>query len=353
MAVAVVFPTIQFGMFFPVVFVVAWLLRPPRPGGRSSWSSPATPSTAGGARHYAIAAPRPHGRQPGVRSPLEARGGGAGAPCPPGGSDRQHRRSSIWFKYDGFFAAGLNSFDSGASCRRRWSRSSCPSAISFFTFQAISYVVDTYRGNLGRSRLLDFAAYLSFFPHLVAGPIVRVGEFVPQMERPADPRDIDGRPGLPADHRRPVQEGGRGRAPRERGSSSRSSPHPTTTAPSRSSSASTATPSRSTPTSAATPTSPSASRCCSASASRRTSTRRTSPLTLQDFWRRWHMTLSRWLRDYLYIPLGGNRGSGGPDLPQPHAHHAPRRPVARRGWTFVVWGAHPRRRARRSSASGC
>ena len=29
--------------------------------------------------------------------------------------------------------------------------------------------------------------------------------------------------------------------------------------------------------------------------------------SLQDFWRRWHMTLSRWLRDYLYIPLGGNR----------------------------------------------
>ncbi len=30
-------------------------------------------------------------------------------------------------------------------------------------------------------------------------------------------------------------------------------------------------------------------------------------VSLQDFWRRWHMTLSRWLRDYLYIPLGGNR----------------------------------------------
>jgi alginate O-acetyltransferase complex protein AlgI len=62
-------------------------------------------------------------------------------------------------------------------------------------------------------------------------------------------------------------------------------------------------------------------------------------LSLQDFWRRWHMTLSRWLRDYLYIPLGGNRGSkafiyrnlflvmviGG------LWHGA--------NWTFVVWGA--------------
>jgi len=62
-------------------------------------------------------------------------------------------------------------------------------------------------------------------------------------------------------------------------------------------------------------------------------------LSLQDFWRRWHMTLSRWLRDYLYIPLGGNRGSklftyrnlflvmllGG------LWHGA--------NWTFVVWGS--------------
>ena len=73
-------------------------------------------------------------------------------------------------------------------------------------------------------------------------------------------------------------------------------------------SASTPTRCRSTPTSPATPTSRSASRCCSASGSRRTSTARTPPTSLQDFWRRWHMTLSRWLRDYLYIPLGGNRG---------------------------------------------
>ena len=69
-----------------------------------------------------------------------------------------------------------------------------------------------------------------------------------------------------------------------------------------------ATPSRSTRLLAATPTSRSASRCCSASSSRRTSTRPYAAASLQDFWRRWHMTLSRWLRDYLYIPLGGNRG---------------------------------------------
>ena len=49
-----------------------------------------------------------------------------------------------------------------------------------------------------------------------------------------------------------------------------------------------------------------------------------------DFWRRWHISLSTWLRDYLYIPLGGNRGDGAAHLRQPDADDAARRPVARR-----------------------
>ena len=63
-----------------------------------------------------------------------------------------------------------------------------------------------------------------------------------------------------------------------------------------------------------------------------------SATSITDFWRRWHMTLSRWLRDYLYIPLGGNRG--GTLLTYRNLmltmligglwHGA--------GWTFVVWG---------------
>ena len=49
-----------------------------------------------------------------------------------------------------------------------------------------------------------------------------------------------------------------------------------------------------------------------------------------DFWRRWHMTLSRFLRDYLYLPLGGNRKGTVAALRQPAGHHAARRAVARR-----------------------
>ena len=42
-----------------------------------------------------------------------------------------------------------------------------------------------------------------------------------------------------------------------------------------------------------------------------------SAVSITDFWRRWHMSLSRWFRDYVYIPLGGNRHGRGDDLPQP------------------------------------
>lgn len=57
-----------------------------------------------------------------------------------------------------------------------------PVGISFFTFQTISYSVDIYRGYIKPVRsILDFGFYVSFFPQLVAGPIVRASEFVPQL----------------------------------------------------------------------------------------------------------------------------------------------------------------------------
>jgi len=57
-----------------------------------------------------------------------------------------------------------------------------PVGISFFTFQAISYIVDVYRQKAPVVRnILDFGFYLAFFPSLIAGPIVRAAEFVPQM----------------------------------------------------------------------------------------------------------------------------------------------------------------------------
>lgn len=58
-----------------------------------------------------------------------------------------------------------------------------PIGISFYTFQTISYVVDAYRGTIKPTKsLLDYAFYMSFFPHLVAGPIVRARDFLPQVK---------------------------------------------------------------------------------------------------------------------------------------------------------------------------
>ena len=57
-----------------------------------------------------------------------------------------------------------------------------PLGISFFTFQSVSYVVDVYRGKIAPERNLGlFAVYLSFFPRLIAGPIERAGNFIPQL----------------------------------------------------------------------------------------------------------------------------------------------------------------------------
>ncbi len=63
-----------------------------------------------------------------------------------------------------------------------------PVGISFYTFQTLSYTIDVYRGDLRPARnLLDFALYVSFFPQLVAGPIVRAADFLPQLATMRDP----------------------------------------------------------------------------------------------------------------------------------------------------------------------
>ena len=62
-----------------------------------------------------------------------------------------------------------------------------PIGISFYTFQTLSYVIDVYNGLIPpRKNLLDYAFYMSFFPHLVAGPIVRAKDFLPQIDLPVN-----------------------------------------------------------------------------------------------------------------------------------------------------------------------
>ncbi|MGE0202057.1 MAG: MBOAT family protein [Hyphomicrobiaceae bacterium] len=98
-----------------------------------------------------------------------------------------------FFKYYGWFSSELNTLLTALGVGRELPLLEIilPIGISFFTFQGISYVVDLYRGDLDRPRgLVDVMFFISFFPHLVAGPIVRAASFLPQLERPPDPSRV-------------------------------------------------------------------------------------------------------------------------------------------------------------------
>ena len=87
-----------------------------------------------------------------------------------------------YFKYTNFF---LGIFNSIAGNDFQPLDIFLPVGVSFFTFQSLSYTIDVYRGNLKPvDSILDYAFYLSFFPQLVAGPIVRAAEFLPQIHQP-------------------------------------------------------------------------------------------------------------------------------------------------------------------------
>jgi D-alanyl-lipoteichoic acid acyltransferase DltB (MBOAT superfamily) len=109
------------------------------------------------------------------------------------------RRSWLWvslagnlgmlagFKYFGFFVdnvwAALDAF--GMAPPKPALHVVLPVGISFYTFQTLSYTIDVYRGTLrARRRLVDVALFVAFFPQLVAGPIERASHLLPQVERP-------------------------------------------------------------------------------------------------------------------------------------------------------------------------
>jgi D-alanyl-lipoteichoic acid acyltransferase DltB (MBOAT superfamily) len=330
----VLFPTVTFALFFAVVLPVSWLLQPHQRAWRvwillasyvfyGWWDWRFVFLLAGSTvvNHiFAVAIYRTraqHARKLLLTLALAFDLGLLG-----------------YFKYANFF---LSSVDN--TIGTSWIADVVlPVGISFFTFMAISYVVDTYRGELVPASFARFAVFQAFFPHLVAGPIVRASELLPQLESPRDPRRVDVSRAfflivsglflkvVIANHLATHIVDDVFAAPNRHSSlevlvgvygyavqifadfcgytniaigvalllgfqfpQNFNSPY--------------------------------------------------AAVSLQDFWRRWHMTLSRWLRDYLYIPLGGNRKGtlityrnlmltmvlGG------LWHGA--------AWTFVIWGA--------------
>ncbi len=244
------------------------------------------------------------------------------------------------FKYYSFFVQQLASLLShaGLGAPLPLVTIALPVGISFFTFQAISYVVDVKRGQVAPARLIDAAVYLSFFPHLVAGPIVRAREFLPQLRRPRDASHVAVGPGVTlialgliqkvviADYLGRVLVDPVFAVPQ-----AYSGPNLLLAAYGYT-----------------------AQIYCDFAGytdiaigmalllgyvfpqNFRSPYRATG---FRDFWARWHMTLSRFLRDFLYIPLGGNR----------HGRLMTYRNLMitmllaglwhGAAWTFVLWGA--------------
>ena len=306
-----VFPTIEFAVFFVPVLALSWALMP-RPWVWKPFI------LAASYVFYAAANPRFCLLLAGVTL-----GNQAGAVLIERSSS-ERRKSVICgivvaldllvlgvFKYYGFFAQDVDDLLSkaGLGLGLPLTAIALPVGLSFFTFQAISYTVDVRRGLCARGATIDVALYLSFFPHLVAGPIVRAREFLPQLASPRDPQDVALGSGVFLICLGLVKKVVLADL------IARKLVDPVYAVPESYGAADTLLALYGY----------AAQIYCDFSGYTdiaiglallmgfvfpRNFDRPYSAQSFSEFWRRWHMTLSRYLRDFLYIPLGGNRGGG-------------------------------------------
>jgi len=212
-----------------------------------------------------------------------------------------------------------------------------PVGVSFFTFQGISYVVDVHKRRVPPARLIDILLLMAFFPHLVAGPVVRAADLVPQFQA------------KPVLNRGMVSMGlllivwGLFKKAVIASELATQFVDPVFQAPAAHSSLDLILAAYGYAVQIYCDFSAYSDMAIGVAALLgyrfpRNFDRPYRSESLQEFWRRWHISLSRWLRDYLYIDaLGGNRGGkvyrnlmitmvlGG------LWHGA--------AWTFVIWGA--------------
>jgi alginate O-acetyltransferase complex protein AlgI len=213
-----------------------------------------------------------------------------------------------------------------------------PVGISFYTFATMSYTLDVYlRRALPAQNLLDYALFVTFFPHLVAGPIMRPTELVPQFAQPRRASAAQLRFGLAlmtlglfnkvvlADSflsraAERVYDGDQipGTLDAWMGTLAFSGQifcdfagYSTTAI---------------------------GAALCLGFAMPDNFRFPYAAVGFSDFWRRWHITLSSWLRDYLYIPLGGNRGTNLRTYRNLVTVFVLCGVWHGANWTFVLWG---------------
>jgi len=242
-----------------------------------------------------------------------------------------------YFKYFGFLTESLSALSQmlGGRSFDAWAVI-LPVGVSFYTFQAMSYVVDVYRGDLTAERHFGyFALYVSFFPQLVAGPIERAARLLPQLRAHQIPSADDLRMGLRllltglfrkvvaadfaarvVDHVYALDapDGFAGLAGTMlfalqiycdfSGYSE-----------------------------------------IAAGSARlmgvrlmRNFDRPYLAASIREFWRRWHISLSTWFTDYVYIPLGGSRRGRTRQILATLVVFALSGLWHGAAWTFVVWG---------------
>jgi alginate O-acetyltransferase complex protein AlgI len=247
-----------------------------------------------------------------------------------------------FFKYFNFFAESINGLFSmmGAQSSLPYTHLILPIGISFYTFQSMSYVIDVYRKQSdAHANLLEFAGYVTLFPHQISGPLVRHNVIVPQLEASKtylfNPENfwrgcyffifglskkilIADRVALGVDaiiRNMPMASNleavlamigymvqlyfdfsgysdmavGLGLMMNIEFPQNFNSPY--------------------------------------------------KSKSITEFWQRWHITLSSWLRDYLYISLGGNRGSLGRTYRNLFLTMAIGGLWHGANWTYLVWGA--------------
>ena len=245
-----------------------------------------------------------------------------------------------YFKYLGFFvesaASLLQSFGVNASVPSL--EIILPVGISFYTFQTLSYTIDIYRGKLMPSRdFLAYMAFVAFFPQLVAGPIERASNLVPQFERRRGfdyEQAVDGarmilwglfKKMVLADSLAVIVDGIYG-----------------------------------SPSAGTGPEFVLATGCFafqiyldfSAYSDIAIGTAKMLGIDLMrnfaypyfsqsvaEFWRRWHISLSTWFRDYVFIPLGGSRRGRGRTAVAVLMTFVASGLWHGASWNFVVWGA--------------